>query len=119
MENLDKLTEKLLEWLETTEAFAQEQVPVILQEILTWNFAASITTIVLFLAFMTGYLIFLIKAEKPLVEEECTPKGVFTIIGGAVTAIGIIVVIAELYVVIQIYFAPRVYLIEYMKGLVD
>ncbi len=119
MENLDKLTEKLIQWLEATEVFAQEQVPLVLQEILTWEFAAAITSMSLIFVAISAYLIFIATAKKPLVEEDCTPKGVVTLVGVVFSAVLVVVFIANIYNALQIHFAPRVYLIEYMRGLVD
>jgi len=119
MENLDKITEKLIEWLETTEVLAQEQVPIILQEVLTWHLISTLVSMALILIGITGYFVFLVKAKRPIIEDDATPRGVFALIGGIGSSIGFLALLIDLYIVLQIYFAPRVYLIEYLKGLVN
>jgi len=117
-EQMDEVFGKLLEWLEATESFAQEQVPILLQEILTWKMVESSAISTIALGCMAAYFTMLIVAEKPLVKDECTAVGVLTFVGILTTLISTIVFLVHLFAVLQIHFAPRVYLIEYMRELI-
>ena len=116
-EQMDEVFGKLLEWLEATESFAQEQVPILLQEILAWKMASATAVLTISFGCMAAYFTMLIKAEKPLIRNQCDAVGVLTIVGILTTLISAIVFLVHLFTVLQIHFAPRVYLIEYMRGL--
>jgi len=118
MDNLDELLGKLLEWLEATEPFAIEQVPIVLKEILMWKTAEAVGVILIGFIFIAVYLLVLANAKKPLLEDECTAVGLFTIVGGIACIPATVMPLGCGFRLLQIYFAPRVYLIEYLRSLV-
>lgn len=121
--NEDQLQDKLpqiLLWVEETaksaEAFAVEQTPIYIQELLAWNFWISliwfILGVVLFISGVFPARTFLKEAKKEDYDEYALMISSFSAASGLL--FGCILISCNLNW-LQILVAPRVWLVEYIQ----
>ena len=113
--------EKIASWIEEAEAFAREQAPLIVQEILDYGMAKELIQCLVpfcfFLACGTFVIIALRKGKK--LEWYRTGEN-WAIAAGAVSFVGLflfIVSTVEFVDVLKVYLAPRVYVLEQLRYL--
>ena len=118
---LNKLTEKALKYLESAEAFAKDNIPSFIEEILLYKvYEEGLDCVWGLFVIMLGILglyLFIRKDKdgKRLVNSEA---GVMIIsVGLAPLVLGIIMFFDGLLDVIKIHIAPRMYLLEYFRDL--
>ena len=120
MGKFDEVVEKLLEWLEVIEDLAAEQIPGILQEILSWGLIQNLVGVIISI----GIVVASVKSLRHIsrVWDDLSSDGaeaghiiwaVLAVIFGIIFSITFIV---DFFDVLQVYFAPRVYLIKYLRG---
>lgn len=115
-EKLNILLDSLIEVTTKTTDMASEQVPLVLQEIVKWGMVKGLFFIALGLIFF-AFLIYGClcvwnkKEDSSFIEDMaaiCTPVYFFLWIGffsnGA-------------YKCLKVYFAPKLYLLNYLKGM--
>lgn len=122
-EVLDKLGEKILEWLNRGDAFLTDQIPDVIQQLLRWKFYEAVAVCAFALIGLLGFayllkrgigwerenlkLRYLDQSQGPICV--CVFSGMGMIAGGMALA-------SSLLTAIQISVAPKVYLIEFIKG---
>ncbi len=122
---IDEFLVKGLEYLKSAEAFAQENVPAYLEEILKFQaYKEGVSCLwslpPLILAIFLGYMTFFKKYgedSEPLIDvhdDVVMWGGMGTILFSCLT---LNVFITNALDVVQIHVAPRMYLIEYFKDL--
>lgn len=123
MEKLNEILGKLLEWLEAAEGFTIDQAPLVLQEIITWKIAAAILALIICFCFVGFWAIFYWVNRGNLIEtndygSEPTVYGGFAI-GGGIASIFVLLFpgLIHTFELLQLYLAPRAYLIEYVSRL--
>lgn len=125
---LDKLTqssEKLLDFIEktgeTSVDFAKEQVPLVIQEVLSWGFYSNglylIINLILFLIFLSCNL-YSIKIGKRLHNDTDGIVWLGCCFGLTPTLITFVNSIAYGSTVLKIWCAPRLYLLETLRTLI-
>ena len=128
METLKKaltedLIKELLGALRTTADFTMEQVPGVVKEILVWNAVEAILMVLVALGFMALAYLAWEAATKIAVDaggwsatgdKVCFPIVIMTVLLG----VGSIMFFNFWLIPIKICLAPRLYLIEYLSGLV-
>ena len=112
--------ERISQWVERAEAFADEQAPLVVQEIITWGFWSNTTlaTGLLMLTALCGITAYLLinRSLKEHKEDDffLFVIGIVVIIGGVVSLIfGLFYSYMTFYVAV----APRLYVIEQLREL--
>lgn len=115
-ELLAKFLTELGSTLKDTKDFSIEQLPLIAKEIITYNLAESIMGIVLCLGGVGLSVYFWKKIQKYLSDsnDDSSPLFILPGVGALGCSIGVVVNLTN---VIFIYFAPRVFLLEYVAHL--
>ena len=117
-ETLNQFTEQMTKLLESGAAFAGKELPVVFQEILDyyfwfhtfWVVAMSLCLVALYVA---GILF--LTSERYDSDTKLFVGIMVGVLGGSSCLIALIV---NTICIIQIFVAPRLYLIEYFTGLV-
>lgn len=117
-QKLNKIAEKALEYIKSAEEFAIEQAPLVIQEFYHWCFWSHLF---LLLIGATGLLVFY-KSFKwgydNYVDSDADfPMGV-EIISGVFWLASLTMFIHNLYGLIKVWVAPRVYLITYISEMI-
>ena len=117
MGDYNKLMEKLLEWLNRSDAFLSAQVPDMIQQLLRWQLIKASIGGVFGLLIIIVVLYAWRKGLLELVKKDSEPFFLI-VFGGIVPVIaGTIVLAVNSLTVLQILIAPKVYLIEYVHNL--
>ena len=130
---LATLIQKVNEGIDSTVAFSKAQVPAVIHELLVWKLVPDITEVLLMAGFFTFFTALFCWAWKQKEKEKYGDKARFwwcsngdpsfamvPIIGTVVS--GIIFLIAvwtPLFEALQIWLAPKVFLIQYAASLVQ
>ena len=132
-ERLNAAMMKVGAWVEASETFAVEQAPFLVQEIIWWGVADYAYWVVLGAILMCTLplsLFYLRRSEglkrydaklgAALNEDGGVGDFGFALIGVIILPIvGFIFILANVMAMLKPIVAPRLYLIEYFKGLVD
>jgi len=109
----ENLTKELLEGLQGTKAFVITQAPDVIQQILQWKSAEAGFFVVVSLLLL-GLGTWWWPKWTFDGDESDTPYMI-----GSVTAlvIGVVMIFPNLYTMLQIHVAPKIFLIEYLTRL--
>lgn len=120
-EILNQYLTQILEWLQTSAGFMQKEIPVFVEELIRYKTAYIATSffISLFITFISCFIIvkygsiaFRYNATED--EEKYTPVVIISLFALIMFSI---LSIAFFNPFFKIIFAPRVYLIEYLRTL--
>lgn len=120
VEKLNESAEKLLDYVEQTGDFVVEQAPLVVQEMITWGithcvFWIIIVSIVLLpIIAICGYF-FRIGVKDDWDFDYCIPSGM---VGGVSLIFWFLVIASNIYDLLYIYFAPRLFILDQLKGLI-
>ena len=122
---VDKFLNKALGYLESAEAFAQEQIPAFIEEVLRFKvYEESVDILWGLLFIVVGILVIYITSfrkygdeKETLIEsdEDFVPVSFF--FGLLPIIFGILMGITSSLDVVKIKVAPRMYMLEYIKEL--
>ena len=124
---LEASADKLIAFLEQSGSasvdFAKEQVPLVVEEILRWGWWSSAfvvsTVVILFVAVLSAAIVVVRKAQWS--KSEIDPTQVAGIVLGTSSVVlgmvAVAVVPTNCHTMLKITVAPRIYLIEQLKGL--
>ncbi len=125
MERLNAAIAHIGEWVETGEAFATEQVPLLVTEIIYWGVADAAFWVVLGTCFLLaaaftfrfGYKHWSEWTKLNSDPEFCRkmPTCIIVVVG---TLVGFIMFTSNIMAMLKPLVAPRLYLIEYFQQLV-
>ncbi len=125
VERLDAALGRIGGWVETSEVFATEQVPLLVKEIIYWGIASGGLAVLLGILFLFASWIAYRVGVKNYSVWDKSPKerhGVFMVmvwVAGVVgVVVGTITVCANIMDFIKPIVAPRLFLIEYFQQLV-
>ena len=108
------------------------QLPDVVHQLMTWRLVSDIVSIVLALVFITFFALSAKKFTKLYAQEKAKSKDrwfdatdmpggiawiVWLIIGGVVTIAFFVIAVANIYDALEIWFAPKVWLLEYAAHL--
>jgi hypothetical protein len=129
----EKMAEQALEWMKSSEAFVESEAPKIAQEILYYGFAESLILLTMCLI-ATGIAIHIVRkdwttedgtfvwltTEDELEESRFSKQGVWLQHGTALLCgiFGITGTFAQSATLLQIWLAPRLYVIHQLKEIV-
>lgn len=116
--NLDQIIAYLHEGVKTAGDFVVEQTPLLVQEILTYNliYHGSLMGLGIFIAVM---MISLTLRFWPKIDWDDGDHVMSFLIGSiAGWGLSLGLIFCNIFVVIKIIFAPRLYLLEYISGLI-
>ena len=120
-EVLAAILEKAMATAEKTGTFLQEQAPDVVQQLLTWKLAEYAICTVVFAACCVGGVYLLCKVANSISKKgghEDTWEFVGALVGIFTTIPAGIATVHHGLVALQIWLAPKVYLIEYAASLV-
>lgn len=136
LEKLTQSSEKLLDFIEktgeTSVDFAKEQVPLVIQEVLSWGLYSNLLYGTVSLIFATVCLVVMSKSFPKLKEWSKDYEGrsygrtiithdpwyLLMIIPGGLFLLTFLIGISYYCVVLKIWCAPRLYLIETLQTLI-
>lgn len=122
----EELQKKLVELINGAQAagteaflFTKEQVPDVIQQLLRWKFAEAVILVLISLAVVVfciyaGRLAWKADGEKYMDDGHCFVFSVSAIVGSILSFIGML----NLMTAVQIWLAPKVYLLEYAASLI-
>ncbi len=114
MDNLAQTVEMARNGLIKASAVVQSQIPSIVHQLLKWEVTISILSLVIF----PIILVVCIRAYRALTKEDPFPSAVLTASCLAGGIISLIVTILSLLNLLEIWIAPKVYLINYLRNLI-
>lgn len=100
---------------------AGEQIPLILQEIVQWKIWSSAVGFVGFLLLSIVLAIVALKCWKqinPGTDEFCVPIGACAVLCLLIAPVMFLISCEQLYRLIKVLTAPRLVLIEFLKGII-
>jgi uncharacterized membrane protein YccC len=102
--------------------FAQQQAPDLIHQLLAWHFVESLIASVIGFAMVVVAVLVAPKWIKKLwnLDEDCPghPASLFAILGGIGMVFGGICLVVNNLDWLQIWIAPKVWLLEYMAHLI-
>jgi len=120
-EELQQRTAALLDYLEIairgTTDFAIEQVPEVVHQLLLWHFITSLIWFSVAIVSIIVIVILTYKAVKFAVHEKEEDAAVGTLIMAVLVALVPLILIVENMDWLQIWIAPKLYLLEYASSL--
>ncbi len=111
---------ELLDYLQSSAGFVVEQTPLVLQEILTYYFVFHLIWVAVCLVPLVAWIYTIrryIRDYAKYSHDEKENWGFCMAFGGVVAALAQIGTLSNLFEVIKIILAPRLYLIEYVSTL--
>lgn len=101
--------------------FAQAQIPDIIHQLLMWKLTEAIAYIFIAIAFLTAFFVFWFKINAFCKKERDNAAIIlYSTIGGVVIIGGSIAcIIDNTLIALQIWVAPKIYLIEYAADLLN
>lgn len=115
--------DELKRWVESTTDFMSTQVPLVVDEIITWGLAKYIFATVICLPFLI-LLIHTLKTRSKVDWEDSSGYGqptgsqVFWVIKAVLGLAGSIIFCVHVYHALFVWFAPRLYVLEVLSDLV-
>jgi uncharacterized membrane protein YdcZ (DUF606 family) len=103
-------------------SFLSAQVPDVVHQLLVYKMVSYSVTIGLLLALIITFIIYVCIVVKKWDDADYESQNVYAVIGGIagiVTFFSAIFLIQTLYNFLELYFAPKVWLIEYAASLLQ
>ncbi len=123
-ERLGQALDKVGEWVETTEDFAVEQTPYLVQEILYWGIARPGFRVGVGMFFLTVAVLWSFVSHRKREDLKNMPgdfgdfmRAMRFAVPAITTLIGVLTVMVNIMDVLMPIVAPRLYLIEYFRHL--
>ena len=116
---LGKFTEKAIKYLESAEAFATREIPIYIEELLTYRFYHEVMDLIYFFPFSLVicygfYLAYKFVKDENSFTREC---GLLLSIVSVVCSVAWTVnFIDQSKDLVKLKTAPRVYLVDYLRG---
>lgn len=107
---LSGLVEKAIEVAEKTGEFAIEQAPLLLKEFYAWHLISNIMGVILCLIIIVSFIVLFKKTKFEYIE---TFNEILCIILGVSSISSFIFLCINIYNIVFILVAPKLYLIEY------
>lgn len=121
-ELLTEYAMKALEALESGVNWLSGELPLYIEELIKWRFGYILYLIIVGVLLFVGLLLLGIKLCKIYPDTKSMEAEMGTVLGAVFSFIGSlaggIMILVNIPVLIQISIAPRVYLLEYLTGLV-
>lgn len=116
---LNKFLTEMTDMLREAKDFSMQQIPIVAKEILSYNLMMNLIGVGLGALFVLVGIVLFIKINKTLQASNEALNDWFGlyVIPFALGLIGSLIIHAYLPTALQIYLAPRVYLLEYMSHL--
>lgn len=118
-ENLDKFVGQMMALLQDAKTFAEREIPIFMKEILTYGMYKNVF-MAFVLAVISGICLKVMWSSiKKLKDTGDDVHFALSMLTGIILVLSILIFVFRVDDILQIYFAPRLYLIEFMKGLVS
>ena len=120
---LQKWSNEILAWVKGTGNLIEEQAPLVAQEIIRYGMVTEITSVIL----LAAYIVFFILAVKYIIKyhyEISQNEGVLClsviclVVGVLFLTCSVFSIWDHLQKLFQVFFAPRLYMIEYFSHLI-
>ena len=112
-EIVDQFLDKALQYLESAEAFTTREVPLYVEELLNYAAFKESAYLILFLVLTAATFFILVMTVKD--QSNMEDKLVCGAIIGLLSLIPVLFTINSAHELYKIKYAPRVYLVEYLK----
>ena len=116
--NIEEILNYIHNGIKNAGDFVVEQTPLLIQEILTYNliFHGSLVGVGVFIIFVAiCFSLYFIRKIDWKDDNHVIP---FVIFNAFVWFVSLCLVFKNIFVVVKIYFAPRIYLLEYVSDLI-
>jgi len=118
-EILPALQEKMLNWANKTEAFASEQIPLLVEEILLWNFWESVMmAVIAFIIIALSVWCLRICVITDIDKEDEEFYRISSVVALVTSIPSVIVFTVQLFEIAKITITPRLYLVNYLKDMI-
>lgn len=110
----------LLDFLKESGKFAKEQAPILLQEILTFEILDSVGWIAI--AFAAPMVLLWCARKVNNSDGDFIPRdfsGVLGLFACIAAALGVVIVVFQVYDILKVIFAPRLFLLNYVAGMLN
>ena len=120
---LTAILNKTMQGVDAGASFLSDQLPDVIHQLLVYKAASSAIEIVFLLLFLVGHVLFwryYMKTENEFWKDgygPAAPTIVVGIVGGLLSVIFVIAIIVDIQIIVQIWLAPKIYLIEYAAKL--
>ena len=116
---MDALPTELLEYVKQAVDFGKDQAPLVAQEMLRYGeVCAWLYLGIAVLLFVAAFFLIRYGRDRAFDPEDEAFMPTFTcVVGGAGVIAGTIVIFVNVFVLIQIHTAPRLYILEQIKEL--
>jgi len=109
---MEEIVKKSLEYLQNGELFLAKEMSLYIQEVLKYALVKSHTVGAVLLLCFLSFLIMFIRGFREDSDD--------LIVGGSVGgAIFLLLLLTSVMTIVQIHIAPRMYLVEYFKRMVE
>ena len=121
-----EVVQKCLDWMQATENIVSEQTPLLCQEIIKYGMVHSITLIIISACLLViGILLVKFnyrqsnwnKSFASLDDISPSKQAIFLLLGGIGFILGIVDLPVQIFTLMKIVYAPRLYLIEQLSAL--
>ena len=110
---VNQFLSEMLDGVKQAGAFVSEQLPLVLQEYITWGIVSS----AVYLVIPTTFFIFSKRVWKWAIKEADDSQGFSVAVAVVPSVIAVIMFIYNLLDIAKAIFAPRVYLIDELSKL--
>ena len=117
---LEEVITAVISFIERSEDFVTEQTPLLVNEILTFNtYKHSIWLLSSIIMFLIGVrLLNLARRESKNPEGEEIVIAISLFMGLILLILGMLISVDESIRIIKIHVAPRLYLLDYLRGVI-
>lgn len=96
-------------------AFAKDQIPLVIQEKLHFTLAIDIVWALMWLSILIAGWVFIRKVMRPSLSPR--DAGVDWCFGGILTGVSLIAIMMNVYEIVKVYTAPRLFIIDWITQL--
>lgn len=117
---VSELLRALLAFAGDAKQFASDQIPPLIQEKIAFGRVTETVYLVVFMLLVVGSVMMFVKSVRVLNDDDCPSDGwIGGIIGSVV--VGVVcffVTLLQFNETAMVWFAPRLYIIEWLKGII-
>ena len=110
--------ESLLTNLTTIQDFVIEETPIVLQQVLAWEFAVNLIWFIIGLVLLITVIVVIVTLMKQAIKENNDEAPLIILILGIFVGIFPLIIVISTIDWLKILIAPKIFLIEYLSNLI-